>query len=152
MRLPDDTLRAPLVTSKGFGRDVCGALPAGERREWLVTNGIGGYACGTLAGLLTRRYHGLLIAALDPPLGRTLLLTKLDETVVYRSTAYALFANRWADGTVEPMGFHHLERFHKEGTTPVWTFAFADADHRCDFNIHYHRTSRLVHQRSIAHG
>lgn len=67
-----------------FGREVCGNLASSVgRREWLVTNGIGGYASGTMAGLLTRRYHGLLIAALKPPLGRTLLLTKLDETAAY---------------------------------------------------------------------
>jgi len=94
MGLSDDTVIAPLVASEGFGHDVCGALPAAERREWLVTHGIGGHACGTVAGLPTGRYHGLLIAALDPPLVRTLLLTKLEETVVYRSTEYAIFANR----------------------------------------------------------
>jgi hypothetical protein len=55
-----------------FGREVCSELPIAESREWLVTNGIGGFAMGTIAGLLTRRYHGLLIAALQPPLGRTL--------------------------------------------------------------------------------
>ena len=43
-----------------------------REREWLVTNGIGGFAMGTVPGVLTRRYHGLLIAALEPPLGRTL--------------------------------------------------------------------------------
>jgi predicted glycogen debranching enzyme len=96
-------------------------------REWLVTNGIGGYASGTMAGLLTRRYHGLLIAALKPPLGRTLLLTKLDETAAYDGCLYPLFANRWASGLIDPAGFHHLERFHMEKTTPVWTFACADA-------------------------
>jgi predicted glycogen debranching enzyme len=110
-----------------FGRDVCGYLPLAERREWLITNGIGGYGCGTVAGLLTRRYHGLLIAALDPPLGRALLLTKLDEIATYDGRDYSLFANRWAEGGVEPAGFRHLERFHLEGTTPVWTFACADA-------------------------
>jgi len=110
-----------------FGREICGSLPAAERREWLVTNGIGSYASGTVAGLLTRRYHGLLIAALEPPLGRTLLLTKLDETAVYGGREYPLFANRWASGQVEPTGFRHLERFRLEGTTPVWTFACADA-------------------------
>ncbi|MDB9527231.1 amylo-alpha-1,6-glucosidase [Oscillatoria sp. CS-180] len=68
-----------------FGRDICGHLAMAEEREWLVTNGIGGYACGTVAGLLTRHYHGLLVAALNPPLDRTLLLTKLDETVTYWS-------------------------------------------------------------------
>jgi predicted glycogen debranching enzyme len=110
-----------------FGRDVCGHLPVAERREWLVTNSIGGYASGTISGLLTRRYHGLLIAALRPPLGRTLLLTKLDETATYDGRTYPLFANRWAGGQVQPAGFHYLERFYLEGTTPVWAFACADA-------------------------
>ena len=110
-----------------FGRGICTDLRLSGKREWLVTNGIGGYASGTIAGLLTRRYHGLLVAALQPPLGRTLLLTKLDETAIYDDHAYPLFANRWASGQVEPAGFHHLERFHLEGTTPVWTFAGADA-------------------------
>ena len=123
-----------------FGREMCGNLASSAGREWLVANGIGGYASGTVAGLLTRRYHGLLIAALQPPLGRTLLLTRLDETATYDGHTYPLFTNRWAvpiaalchergrewDG-VEPIGFHHLERFHLEGTTPVWTFACAHA-------------------------
>src|SRR5579862_3273314 len=51
------------------------------RREWLVTNGIGGYASASLAGANTRRYHGLLVAALQPPLGRAVLLSKLEETL-----------------------------------------------------------------------
>jgi predicted glycogen debranching enzyme len=110
-----------------FGRDVCCELPAAESREWLVTNGIGGYAFGTVAGHLTRCYHGLLVAALQPPLGRTLLLAKLDETARYQSEQFELFANRWADGTMSPEGYRHIERFHLEGTTPVWTFALADA-------------------------
>jgi glycogen debranching enzyme len=50
-----------------FGREICGDRNLAETREWLVSNGIGGYASGTIAGLLTRRYHGLLIAALNPP-------------------------------------------------------------------------------------
>ena len=66
-----------------FGREICGDRLASAEREWLVCNGIGGYASCTVAGILTRRYHGLLIAALKPPLERTLLLTKLDETVKY---------------------------------------------------------------------
>ena len=110
-----------------FGRDICNDLPGAERREWLVTNGIGGYAMGTVAGLLTRCYHGLLIAALEPPLGRTLLASKLDETVHYGDDQVPLFANRWADDTIDPRGFEHLDRFRLEGTTPVWTFACAGA-------------------------
>ncbi|AUT03159.1 glycogen debranching protein [Nostoc sp. CENA543] len=110
-----------------FGREICGNLETAESREWLVTNGIGGYASGTVAGLLTRRYHGLLVAALQPPLGRTLLLAKLDEIVTYNSCFYPLNTNRWSDGIVSPHGYRHIERFTLSGTVPVWRFAVADA-------------------------
>ena len=110
-----------------FGRETCGHLWMAERREWLVTNGIGGFASGTMAGSLTRRYHGLLIAALKPPLGRTLLVSKLEETVEYQSQIVQLSTNHWHGGTVAPTGVLSLERFRLEGTTPVWTFAIADA-------------------------
>lgn len=110
-----------------FGREICGDLSAAERCEWLVTNGLGGFGCGTVAGLLTRRYHGLLVAAQKPPLGRLLLVAKLDETAEYDGQAYPLFTNRWAEGVIDPHGYRHLERFRLEGTTPVWTFACADA-------------------------
>jgi len=110
-----------------FGREICGRLNVAETREWLSTNGIGGFAMGTVAGLLTRRYHGLLVAALAPPLGRTLLLVKMDEDVKYAGEQFSLFSNRWADGALEEEGTRHLERFHLEGTTPVWTFACGDA-------------------------
>jgi predicted glycogen debranching enzyme len=110
-----------------FGREMCGDPRWSTEREWLVTNGIGGYASGTVAGVLTRRYHGLLVAALKPPVRRTLLLVKLDETASYGGQSYPLFANHWAGGELEPAGFRHLERFRLEGTTPVWTYALADA-------------------------
>lgn len=112
-----------------FGREVTSNPSNAVRREWLVTNGIGGYASGTIAGMLTRRYHGLLVAALKPPLGRTLLLSKLDERVTYDSHSFDLFANQWNHATtaLAPSGFHYLERFHLEGTTPVWTYALRDA-------------------------
>jgi predicted glycogen debranching enzyme len=111
----------------GFGREICGNLDLAESREWLVTNGIGGYASGTVAGLLTRRYHGLLIASLNPPLDRHLLVTKLDEMVSYEGVEYPLFTNRWVDGTVNPHGYRHIEHFSLEDTIPVWRFACADA-------------------------
>ncbi len=63
-----------------MGPGVCGTLATAEPAEWLSTNGIGGFASGTIAGLLARRYHGLLVAALTPPLGRTLLVAKLDDS------------------------------------------------------------------------
>jgi predicted glycogen debranching enzyme len=110
-----------------FGREICSYLEIAQSREWLVTNGIGGYASGTVTGLLTRCYHGLLVAALKPPLGRTLMLTKLDETAVYDERYYPLHTNRWADGIVSPQGYRHIERFSLEGSVPVWRFACADA-------------------------
>lgn len=110
-----------------FGRDICGSLDAAEQREWLVTNGIGGYASGTVSGNLTRRYHGLLLAALNPPVGRTQLVAKLDETARYDGEEYALATNRWASGAVEPKGYLNIESFRLEGTTPVWQFALGDA-------------------------
>ena len=110
-----------------FGRDICCDLAQSGAREWLVTNGIGGYASGTIAGVLTRRYHGLLVAALKPPLGRTLLLAKLDETATYGGAEYPLYVNCWADGTTEPGGQVHLERFWLEGSLPVWRYALGDA-------------------------
>jgi len=110
-----------------FGREICGDLELAQKREWLVTNGIGGYAAGTVAGVLTRRYHGLLVAALNPPLARTLLLAKLDESVLYDGRFYPLNTNRWRDGAVDPLGYRQIERFYLEGTVPVWQFACADA-------------------------
>jgi predicted glycogen debranching enzyme len=110
-----------------LGREICGDLAQSEAREWLVTNGMGGYASGTIAGLLTRRYHGLLVAALKPPLGRTLMLTKLDDTVLYGDRFYPLHTNRWSGGTVSSHGYRHIERFFLEGTVPVWRYACADA-------------------------
>src|SRR5579863_10497665 len=110
-----------------FGRDICGNLSAAESREWLVTNGIGGFASGPIAGGMTRRYHGLLVAALQPPLGRTQLVAFLEETVRYNGETFALSTHRWVSGVVDPQGFFFLESFHLEGTTPVWTYALADA-------------------------
>lgn len=110
-----------------FGREICNYLNSSECREWLITNGIGGYGAGTVSGLLTRRYHGLMIAALKPPLNRTLLLTKLDETVSYDNQFFPIYTNRWADGKVNPEGFKHIEQFRLDGTIPVWNFACGDA-------------------------
>lgn len=121
------TAKAMMPMDIQFGREVCGNLDQSEQREWLVTNGIGGYGSGTVAGMLTRRYHGLLVAPMSPPLGRTLLLTKLDETVLYGDRYYPLHTNRWASGVVGPHGYRHIERFSLEGTIPTWRYACADA-------------------------
>jgi predicted glycogen debranching enzyme len=110
-----------------FDRPHPPAPTAASPTEWLVTNGIGGYASGTVTGQLARRYHGYLMAAMDPPLGRTLLLAKLDETVLYEDVSYSLFTNHWAGEHIDPHGYRHIEHFGLEGSIPVWRFKLGDA-------------------------
>jgi predicted glycogen debranching enzyme len=118
---------APQNAEVQFGREICGVLDVAEQREWLVTNGIGGFASGTVSGNLTRRYHGLLVAALQPPVGRMQFVAKMDETVHYDAVDYALGTNRWGSGAIEPHGYVHIESFRLDGTMPVWRFAIGDA-------------------------
>jgi len=110
-----------------MGREVCGELEIAESREWLVTNGLGGFASGTVAGTATRRYHGLLIAALQPPGRRTMLVNGLDESVQYKGTVHSLATNRWMSEFISPRGYLQIESFHLEGSKPVWRYALADA-------------------------
>jgi predicted glycogen debranching enzyme len=110
-----------------WGRETTGDLAAAERREWLCVNGIGGFASGTIAGTQTRRYHGLLVAALAPPLDRTLLVAQVHETAEYAGRPWALGCGRWTSGVADPSGYQLIERFTLDGTTPVWTYAVADA-------------------------
>jgi predicted glycogen debranching enzyme len=96
-------------------------------REWLVTNGLGGFACGTVAQANTRRYHGLLVATLRPPLERVLMVSKVDVTARYGGLDWPLGCNEFVDGTLAPRGFQHLAAFSIELGTPTWTYAFQDA-------------------------
>ncbi|HZY41894.1 MAG TPA: glycogen debranching enzyme N-terminal domain-containing protein, partial [Anaerolineae bacterium] len=110
-----------------FGRDMCGDAENALRREWLVTNGLGSYAGGTLAGANTRCYHGVLIAALAAPVGRTLLVAKIDATAHRRGATYKLDTNEWADGSIEPLAYKLIESFRLDGTIPTWTYALNEA-------------------------
>src|SRR5205823_13310474 len=65
-----------------FGPEICHNLEAALQREWLETNGLGGFASSTILGLNTRRYHSLLTAITKPPVGRLVLLAKLEETLI----------------------------------------------------------------------
>ena len=109
-----------------FGPDICGNLDLASGREWLETNGLGGFASSTIAGMHTRRYHGLLTAALPPPLNRVLLLSKLEETLLYRGHRFDLATNRYP-GVVYPRGFRALKHFRLD-PFPVFTFRVADLE------------------------
>lgn len=97
---------APLATAPG----QCADLGWGLRQEWVVTNGIGGYAGSTIVGVNTRRTHGLLVAATRPPGGRAVLLAKLEETVVVPGARYDLATNRYPR-VVHPEGYRYQEGF-----------------------------------------
>ncbi len=90
------------------------------KREWLETNGIGGFASATIAGANTRRYHGLLMAAVQPPVGRFLLLSKFEETLVVGHERFDLSTNIY-DGCVHPAGYQFLEAFRLD-PWPKFTF------------------------------
>ena len=97
-------MNTPMPDPIRFGREICGDLAQAERREWWLANGRGAYAAGTVAGTLTRRYHGLLVAPVNPPLGRALVLAKAEATLWDGERAIPLFSNRWGDGTIDPPG------------------------------------------------
>jgi predicted glycogen debranching enzyme len=103
-----------------FGEEICRDLHEASGREWLETNGLGGFASSTVTGLNTRRYHGLLVAATRPPVGRTVLLSKLDETLVVGGRRYELSANQYPD-VVHPQGHRLLSRFRLD-PFPVFTY------------------------------
>src|SRR6266516_3164409 len=96
-------------------------MDTADTREWLTTNGLGGYASGTVCGANTRRYHGLLVAALTPPGRRTILLSRVDETVRVADMAYELATCFWQSGATAPQGFRHLARF-QAAPVPTWEY------------------------------
>src|SRR5437870_10137413 len=104
-----------------FTKDTLHNFEAATSREWLETNGIGGFACSTVIGLNTRRYHALLTAAMRPPAGRIVLLSKLEETLVIDGQRYDLSSNQYS-GVVHPQGYANLEAFRLD-PFPIFTFA-----------------------------
>ncbi|REJ75990.1 MAG: glycogen debranching protein [Acidobacteria bacterium] len=94
-------------------------LQSSTGKEWLETNGIGGYSSSTVSGIHTRRYHGLLVAATDPPLGRMVLLSKFEEVLTIGDSRYGLSASRYP-GAVDPEGFRYIREFRLD-PYPVWT-------------------------------
>src|SRR5436309_505257 len=103
-----------------FEQDICGDLSAALAREWLETNGLGGFASSTIAGLNTRRYHGLLVAATKPPVGRLVMLSKLEETLVVDGRRYELSANQYP-GVVHPQGYKYQTGFRLD-PFPIFTY------------------------------
>ncbi|HSF30869.1 MAG TPA: amylo-alpha-1,6-glucosidase [Candidatus Tectomicrobia bacterium] len=103
-----------------IAQDICTDLNTACQREWLETNGVGGFASSTIIGLNTRRYHGLLTAATKPPVGRLLLLSKLEETLILGGQRFELSANQYP-GVIHPQGYRYLTGFRLD-PFPIFTY------------------------------
>ncbi len=110
--------------------------------EWLETNGLGGWSGSTLCGCHTRRYHGLLMAAVVPPADRMLLLSKLDETLVQHGNRYELGVNDYG-GTLFPTGFQYLSSFRKE-FFPEWIYEVPGIRIRKTITMVYGENTTLI--------
>jgi predicted glycogen debranching enzyme len=128
-----------------FGPEICADLTAAMQREWLETNGLGGFASCTIAGMNTRRYHGLLTAATKPPLGRIVLLSKLEETLVVDGCRYDLSTNQYP-GAVHPQGFRLLREFRVD-PFPVFTYQLGGVTlEKTVFMVHGENTTVISYE------
>ncbi|HEY1376043.1 MAG TPA: glycogen debranching enzyme N-terminal domain-containing protein, partial [Gemmataceae bacterium] len=119
-------------------------------REWLVTNALGGYASGTVAGVPTRRYHGLLIAALPAPLGRCVMLGQVTELVRLRNGKVIRFGGEeFAGGRLDLHGAEHLAEFRLEGGLPVWRYAAHGIVFEKRLMLTHHQNTVFVNYRLI---
>ncbi|MBV8090108.1 MAG: glycogen debranching enzyme N-terminal domain-containing protein [Alphaproteobacteria bacterium] len=98
--------------------------------QWWLANGLGGYAAGTIAGTLTRRYHGLLVTPVDPPLERRLIWAKADAELDTGKQSWPLFANRWRGAAISPAGHVNIESFAFDGHNPGLDFCRWPRSHR----------------------
>ncbi len=109
------------------GREICADVNASLDHEWLVTNGIGGYASGSISGATTRSYHGLLVASLHPPVERTVMVTKVDEEIVLPDgRTFALGVNEYQGGVIDPRGNVHLESVTLEGDIVCFVYRLTE--------------------------
>lgn len=117
-------------------------------REWLVTNGLGGYASGTVSGAVTRRYHGFLIAALSAPLGRTVMLNHLAERIVFSDgSVMNLGSDEMAENVLELPGAGHLTGFRLERGMPIWRYEMNDfAIEKQLFMLHKQNTVHVIYR------
>jgi predicted glycogen debranching enzyme len=136
-----------------FGPRVCGRLDEGASREWLVPDGRGGYAMGTVSGLRSRRYHGLLVVCGHTPAARQLGLASLDPVLTWPSGAKVRLAtHEWASGSVDPGGHRLLERFDLVDGVPRWRWRIGDVVVERELAMVYGRPSLAVVHRLVAGG
>ncbi len=131
-----------------FGRGICGNYAEASAREWLETNGRGGYAMGTVAGGNTRRYHSLLTLPRRPPVDRFQWVNRLEESLFVNGARHGISCQAYP-GTVHPPGFKNLERFRLD-PFPVWTYAVSDVRVEKSFFLRYGEDTAVVMYRHLS--
>ena len=126
----------------------CRNLDVSAQREWILTNGIGGYAMGTAAGILTRRYHGHLIAATTPPTGRMLLLATLDATIQDNGPSVGISTNQYP-GAIHPEGYLYLRRFEAAHAFVRWTYRAGTGEIAKELRVHPGTNAVTVRYRNV---
>ena len=116
-------------------------LEDGIKKEWVIANGIGGFASSSVIGANTRRYHGLLIAPILPPARRHLLISKLDESIKIGNKNYNLYTNLCKNYVSD--GYKYLEKFEKE-YIPVYTYKIGDVKITKKITMIYGRNTVVV--------
>ena len=116
-------------------------LENGLKKEWIITNGLGGYASSTIIGANTRRYHGLFVAPLNPPSKRYLMLSKLDESIEIKEQKYNLFTNIGKNYISD--GYKYMESFSKE-ILPIFKYKVKDISISKTICMVYRRNTVLV--------
>lgn len=129
-----------------FGRDVCGDFHLGTSKEWIETNGLGGYASSTIIGANTRRYHGLLVATARLSPARIVMLSKLEETLVFKDgSRYNLSCNKYS-GIIHPEGYKYLEEFRID-PFPIFTYRVGDTViEKAVFMVHGENTTVITYK------
>ena len=136
---------APAEVVRSFRWEGGGEVEPLLRREWLATNGLGGYASGTVAGVATRRYHGILVAALPTPLGRTMMLSRLSEEARMEGGAMLRLGGEERRGAAPDVpGAQHLREFRLDLGLPVWRYALGPG-------VVLEKTLFLSHGQNTAH-
>lgn len=131
-----------------FDATVCKNFDEATSREWLETNGIGGFASSTVSGIHTRRYHGLLIAATKPPVGRMLMVSKFEETLVVGNQSFDLSANQYP-GAIHPRGFDYLREFRLD-PWPIYIYEAGGVKIEKSVFMAYGRNTTVVNYNVVA--
>src|SRR5208337_1016167 len=130
------------LPSISLNRETLSSFDTAIQKEWLVTNGLGGYASCTVLGINTRKYHGLLVAALHPPKDRRVFLTKLDEDVSVGNDVYRLGANEFQVGFF-PRGYSFLKEF-SVSPFPKYVYALPNVEVRKTIFMPYGKNAAIT--------